>query len=401
MNFSYLKNWRFWVAYLFFYMLTALLTAKSRANSGIQTIMVLFVFLVLNLFVQLLIRTEGMEGSADSRLREYVKKRMLAKSNKHERVAEELLPTEESQIENDAIFCPSCAARIADSATKGQQFRCPVCGTQFEMGSSESATPHPVSPPAGGEEKYFKISLPQQEQEFKRSPLPQQGERPGEGSQFSTEQILLDRLTKEPPLKKQTPWNVIALVLAGIIGVSILIVTQTKKPDTYAPGQEVDSTVLLQKQLFFQHIVDSLQERLATNPQDLDLHLSLADAYYDAHQWSKSRNEFVTYLSVHPTDANARVDYAYAIAQAGDLNAAISEIDTALMYQPNHLNALVNAGILTAQTINDSNHVAALARARSYFERAKAIAEKTDPRVAARIDTLLIEINNTGERMTK
>jgi tetratricopeptide (TPR) repeat protein len=289
-------------------------------------------------------------------------------------------PIEESAADHpahhDAIFCPSCAARVADNAVKGQQFRCPVCGTQFEAGSAEG-----------------------NESAIVRGDLSANAAKPAK--RLSTEQLLLDRLTKEPPLKKQTSWTVVALVLAGIIGVSLVIVNQMKKPDKYAPGQQVDSTVLLQKQLFFQHIIDSLQERIVTTPQDIDLHLSLADAYYDAGKWAESRREFVTYLTVHPSDANARVDYAYSIAQGGDLNAAISEIDTALTYQPDHLNALVNAGILTAETINDTNHVVALARARGYFERAKAVAEKTNPQMATKIDTLLIEINNTGERMTQ
>ena len=36
----------------------------------------------------------------------------------------------------------------------------------------------------------------------------------------------------------------------------------------------------------------------------------------------------------------------------------------------------------------DSNHETALARAKNYFERAKAIAEKTKPAMAQRIDIL-------------
>ncbi len=94
------------------------------------------------------------------------------------------------------------------------------------------------------------------------------------------------------------------------------------------------------------------------------------------------------------------MDYSYAIAQDnGDLQTALAEIDSALVYQPDHLNALINAGIMTAQTVSDSNHANALARARGYFERARAVAEKTNPAVASRIDTLLHAIDSTGIRM--
>ena len=279
-----------------------------------------------------------------------------------------------------AIYCPSCAARVVDSALSGQELRCPVCGTQFEVSTAESSESAIIKSDTTLSSNAILNTFPL-------------------SKRLSTEQILLDRLTKEPPIKKQAPWTVVALIVAVIIGVSFAIFKNTQKPDIYAPGQQVDSTVLLQKQLFFQHIVDSLQQQLVANPQDIHLHLLLADAYYDSGEWALSRKEFLTYLKVRPEDADARVDYAYAIAQGGNLNAAISEIDTALTYDPDHLNALVNAGILTAQTINDTNHVIQLARARSYFERAKAVAEKTDPKTAAKIDTLQSEINRTGARM--
>jgi tetratricopeptide (TPR) repeat protein len=286
--------------------------------------------------------------------------------------------TSDRSEEHHAIYCPSCAARVAEHASSGELLRCPVCGTQFEIG-------------AAGEETSAENAIV-------RSDLSASTTKPTK--RLSTEEILLDRLTKDPPIKKQTPWTVVTLVLAGIIAVSMVIFEQTKKTDQYAPGEEVDSTALLQKQLFYQHIIDSLQQRIAANPQEDSLHLDLADAYYDMKQWTQSQAEFVTYLTKHPSDPNARVDYAYAIAQSGDVNTAISEIDTALQYDPHHLNALVNAGILTAETINDTNHTDALARAKNYFERAKAVAQKTDPAAAAKIDTLLQAINQTGQKLT-
>jgi tetratricopeptide (TPR) repeat protein len=291
--------------------------------------------------------------------------------------------TSDRSEEHHAIYCPSCAARVAEQPSSaarissGELLRCPVCGTQFEIG-------------AAGEETSEENAIVHSDTSSTAKPT----------KRLSTEEILLDRLTKEPPPRKQTPWTVVMLVLVGIVAVSLVIFEQTKKADKYAPGEQVDSTVLLQKQLFYQHIIDSLQQRLAANPQDDSLHLDLADAYYDMRQWTQSQAEFVIYLKQYPSDPNARVDYAYAIAQSGDVNTAISEIDTALQYDPHHLNALVNAGILTAETINDSNHTEALARAKNYFERAKAVAQKTDPAAAAKIDTLLQAIDQTGQKLT-
>jgi len=258
----------------------------------------------------------------------------------------------------------------------GEILQCPVCGTEFKYELSqtpESAITESDRPPSA-------------------SPARRR----------STEEILLERLQQQPPQKKPIRWSAFALIFAVVLAVTFGIFQLASKPDTYAPGGEVDSTALLQKRLFFQHIIDSLHSAMAANPSNVDNHLTLADALYDAGQWGESVKEFQTYLIAKPADADARVDYSYAIAQnSGNLNDALAEIDTALLYKPDHLNALINAGIITAQTVTDTNHATALARARNYFERAKAVAEKTDPGIAARIDTLIKEIDNTGQRLAK
>jgi tetratricopeptide (TPR) repeat protein len=191
-----------------------------------------------------------------------------------------------------------------------------------------------------------------------------------------------------------------ALIFAVVLAIAYVVFQISLKPEKFAPGHEVDTTALLQKQLFYQHLIDSLRLQIVQNPKNIDLHLSLADDLYDVGQWEDSKKEFQTYLAAKPDDADARVDYSYAIAQGnGDLNAAIAEIDTALKYNPRHLNALINAGIMTAQTVSDSNHTTALTKAKDYFERAKAVAEKSDPEVARRIDTLIQAIDSTGIKM--
>jgi tetratricopeptide (TPR) repeat protein len=272
------------------------------------------------------------------------------------------------------IYCPSCAASVADSAALGTVLRCPVCGTEFKYELEKTAE----SSIAEGDN--LKTGAAQR--------------------RLSTDEILLDRLKNEPPGNPPLPISSIVILLAAIIGIAYGVFQITSRPDKYAPGQEIDSTAILRKRLFYQHIIDSLQMQIVQHPSNIDHHLELADALYDAGEWSESKKEFEIYLAVKPSDADARVDYSYAIAQDnGDLNAAIAEIDTALTYHPDHLNALINAGIMSAQLVTDTNHATALARSKDYFERAKAVAEKTNPGIARRIDTLIMEINSTGLKM--
>ena len=285
-----------------------------------------------------------------------------------------------SESAADPIYCPSCAARVNEASQPiprpGDRLRCPVCGTEFKY-----------EPPQTPEAAVAGTDHPST-----LSPT----------HRLSTEEILLERLKSEPPQKRPVRWSSVALIFAILGAVAFGVFSITSKPDKFAPGEEPDSTVVLQKRLFFQHIIDSLHTELAAHPTSADIHLSLADALYDDAKWDESVKEFQIYLASKPSDADARVDYAYAIAQAnGNLNDALTEIDTALIYKPDHLNALINAGIMTAQTVSDSNHTTALARARNYFVRARAVAEKTAPGIAARIDTLIQEIDNTGKRMAK
>jgi len=281
---------------------------------------------------------------------------------------------QQSQEPQHGIFCPSCAARIEEPVTPGALIKCPICGTEFIANPNQSA-----------ETSVIQNDKPAQTPAARR---------------LSTEEILLERLKTDKPPQKPLAWKTFVIILVVILGATYGIYRWTAKPDKYAANSEVDSSMLLQKRMFYQHIVDSLRSAIAANPQNDSLHLSLADALYDVADWNGSVKEFQTYLAAKPRDPDARVDYAFAIAQqTNNLHLAISEIDTALIYQPDHLNALVNAGILTAQTVSDSNHAQALAKSKEYFERAKAVAEKTNPKMALRIDTLIQAIDKTGERL--
>lgn len=264
-----------------------------------------------------------------------------------------------------------------------ERLRCPVCGIE-------------ITPPAISTSEPAVVASGHAIQQPAPSDVPEVPRR------LSTEEALIQRFDAEPPAKKPVGWITFGLIFAAVAAITFAIFRFTSKPDMYAPSHEPDTAMMMQKRLMFQPVIDSLHAVLKANPNDTNTHLSLADVAYDAGYWSESVSEFQTYLHLKPRDADARVDYSYAIAQAtGDLNRALNQIDSALAFDPNHLNALINAGILTTQTISDSNHAEPLARARNYFQRAKAIASKNDPAMAKRIDTLLLEIDKTGERMAK
>jgi tetratricopeptide (TPR) repeat protein len=280
--------------------------------------------------------------------------------------------TDDQSSARTGIYCPSCAALVSETANIGDPLKCPVCGTEFSAGARSTTI---------------------EETAVTRTEVASRQRK------LSTEEILLERFKNEPPEKKPVGWQTMAIIAGTIVVIVFVIVQMTSKPDVYAPGHPVDSSAIVEKRQFFQHIIDSVQSHLALVPSDINAHLSLANAYYDAALWTQSRKEYETYLSAKPKDADARVDYAYAIGQeTGNPAKAIAQIDSALAYDPEHLNALLNGGILSAQMISEGNHTAGLAKAREYFQRARAVAKRNKPEMVGRIDTLLEAINSTGNR---
>ena len=248
----------------------------------------------------------------------------------------------------------------------GVTLRCPVCGTEFVASGNTVEETRRVTDPSSSQTR-----------------------RP------TTQDVLLERFRNEPPEKKPVSWATATIIIAVVLIIAYAIVRITARPDVYAPMDSVTA----QKLQFFQPIIDSLTANIATNPTDAQAHLHLADAYYDIGSWLQSEKEFETYLAIHPDSVDARVDYAYTIAQAsGDLDLSLREIDTGLIYNPNHINALLNGGILAAQMMKNGSHEEGLAKARDYFERARNVAQHSDTALVGRIDKLIESINQTGSR---
>lgn len=223
------------------------------------------------------------------------------------------------------------------------------------------------------------------------------------------EDIILDRLVQTPPTKTQAPLSVTLIVIAIIFGIGYVLYVSFDKPDTFADapapsanphGPQVDSAELNSKRLHFQKEIDSLENVLKSSPDDVMAMLHLGNRYYDIEDWSRAMPLYGAYLQTHPEDVNARVDFAFVIAQtSGDYSRAVAEIEKGLKQDPKHINALFNAGILSLRA-NMNDKELALKTARGYFKRAQAIAQTENPQMSAQIDEILKEMENV-EKQTK
>ena len=109
-----------------------------------------------------------------------------------------------------------------------------------------------------------------------------------------------------------------------------------------------------------------LENKIKSNPEDMESTLHLAHLQQDAKFYEKAIENYKKYLEKNPKDADARVDMGICFYSLGDYTSAINEMEAALKYQPNHQIACLNLGIvnLTAQNV---------AASKEWFKKAVAI----------------------------
>ena len=102
--------------------------------------------------------------------------------------------------------------------------------------------------------------------------------------------------------------------------------------------------------------INELESKVNANPADLESTLHLAHLLQDSKLYEKAITNYKKYLTKNSENADARVDMAICFYNMGDNATAISEMETALNYQPKHQIAHLNLGIvnLTARNIEAS-----------------------------------------------
>ena len=212
------------------------------------------------------------------------------------------------------------------------------------------------------------------------------------------EDILLERLKNEPEVAPQIGKPILFAILIIVLALGTVIYFVSRNPEKFAenPHQEkskqavADSSEIYAKRMKLAPILDSLLGVITANPDNYDAHLMLANVYYEDELWEKAKPEYEIFLAKNPDDVDARVDYGLVIAQTtGDFQAAVDEIKKALKKDPEHVNALFNAGIMTIQA-NLDNKKKGISEALPYFTRALASAKKQhNDKMAEQIEKIM------------
>jgi tetratricopeptide (TPR) repeat protein len=165
---------------------------------------------------------------------------------------------------------------------------------------------------------------------------------------------------KLPTLSKKN--SIFAII--GIIVFVIIVVWLVRKPAQPLPGMiPVDNPTQEENVNNNATMVEAkrLEDLVNSYPDSIEAMLSLAHLYQDVGMSEKAIHSYSKYLEKDPKNADARIDLGVSYFQlsAEDtlekltlLKKAISEMELALKYAPNHLLGHFNLGIVNLQSGN-------------------------------------------------
>jgi len=97
-----------------------------------------------------------------------------------------------------------------------------------------------------------------------------------------------------------------------------------------------------------------LLEKLKSEPKNAVLLAQVAALYNSTHQFKDAANYYNKALQVDPKNVTTRTDLASSLYYQGNADGAISELQNALKYSPNDVNALFNLGMIKFKGKDDA-----------------------------------------------
>jgi cytochrome c-type biogenesis protein CcmH/NrfG len=97
-----------------------------------------------------------------------------------------------------------------------------------------------------------------------------------------------------------------------------------------------------------------LLEQQKSEPKNAKLLLQVAALYNSTHQFKDAADYYNKALQVDPKNVTTRTDLASSLYYQGDVDGAVSELQKALKYSPNDVNALFNLGMIKFKGKDDA-----------------------------------------------
>ncbi len=125
------------------------------------------------------------------------------------------------------------------------------------------------------------------------------------------------------------------------------------KPDTGGQPPQAGVKPDAAQQPYYYGLIEEYRAILAEDPDNLAGIIALANAYFDSGQWKEAIAFYERALRINPHDPDIRTDLGTSYRNIGMPDRALTEYHTALQYDPVHLNARYNMGIVYAYDKKD------------------------------------------------
>jgi len=96
--------------------------------------------------------------------------------------------------------------------------------------------------------------------------------------------------------------------------------------------------------------VQKYRAALAADPNDLQANIGLGNLEFDSQQWDKAIDHYSRALEKDPKNGDVRVDRAIAYHSVGKDAQAKAELVRVTKDNPEHRNAWLNLGVVSAET---------------------------------------------------
>ena len=279
--------------------------------------------------------------------------------------------------------------RLAPDDTERDQLTCATCGTVNKPGTDHCRT---CGSDLRDPSKAFADTAHGKVKEAKRDQVPTKKEL--------------------RPLPLLSTWKlavVFAVIVAGAVATDVYVSKENipEQPVQQEPvqpqstGQQMDvPQPPAAANMAALPQIEDMEKQVRANPDDAGLTLQLANFLSDNRFYDKAITYYQAYLRRKPKDTNARVDMGICYKEIGQYDEATREMKKALEYDPTHLYATFNLGVVAldeGKMYMDQGKMdkanAMVEESNDWFRKAVALAPTSD--VGKRAQQLLSQHSNT------
>ena len=147
------------------------------------------------------------------------------------------------------------------------------------------------------------------------------------------------------------PWLRSVIIMFGVYSLVVIIHQYTQLPSGSVEKLQPAQTANVTDPSAIDKIAQ-LEKDVASNPENAEGTLELANALHDAKFYPKAIETYKKYLQLVPRNFDARVDLGICYYEVGNNDQAIKEIESVMKVQPKHQMAAFNLGIIQLSNQN-------------------------------------------------